>query len=249
MKTRGHILKGSSGFSLLEVMITLSILVTLIITVSELLRRTVDMKIALSEKDGVTQKLNRIMEKITYDISHAYLLSSKDHTLTGGKKNTIFKIEKADKGDTLSMTYTGHKPIKSNSPESSLSYVVYELAESKKHPGRKNLYRGEFPRIPEDFKENPKMELFAENVSKLILEAWNGDDWTKDGWDSTKSDMENLLPHMVRIRVAVWSEEASEGESSEDIDDAPLDQYATIVYLPNALDFNEIKERTSSFRL
>ena len=62
-----------AGFSLLEVMITLGILVTMIFIVSQLLRSSFDMKMNIKEKDAVTAKLNNVMSRITYDLSHAFL--------------------------------------------------------------------------------------------------------------------------------------------------------------------------------
>ena len=146
------------------------------------------------------------------------------------------------------MTYFAHKALKKNAKESDISYVVYELRKSEKYPGRSNLYRGSFPRVPEDFKEKPTMFLFADNIESISYEAWNGDDWARDGWDSTNSTTKDILPKMVRIRIRAWSE--SPITASEDSDDnAPLDQLATLVYLSHAIDFNELKQRNSSFRL
>ena len=237
-----------TGFTLLEVMITLTILVTMIYTISQLLRSSVDMRLALSQKDKITVKANRILNKLSYDISHSFLLSNLDSLRTAGKGRTIFHIEKSVEGDSLRMTYQGHKPIRANSKESNLSYVVYRLKEAKKYPGRTHLYRGEFPRIPEDFKEDPPMRIFTNNVKSIKLEAWNGDDWVRDSWDSTSGDTKNKLPHMVRIEIILWSETPIEGVKEDESNQA-LDKYSTIVYLPNALDIDEVKERVNSLKL
>ena len=237
-----------NGFTLLEVMITLTILVTMIYTISQLLRSSVDMRMALSQKDKVTVKANRILNKLSYDLSHAFLVSSQDTLRAGGQNRTLFNIEKSVEGESLRMTYQGHSPIKENSKESNLSFVVYKVLESKKFPGRTHLYRGESPRVPEDFKEDPPLRIFANNVKSIKLEYWNGSDWSRDKWDSANGDTKNKLPHMVRIEIILWSEEAIEGVK-EDSGNEALDKYTTIVYLPNALDFEELKERTSSFKI
>ena len=236
-------LKNNRGFTLLEVIITITLLSTIVLTVSQLLRYSIDMRQSLSTKDKATQKLNRILTKLSSDLSHAFIISTKNLGRVKVNKNrTLFEIIKSEKGDSLRMTYMGHQAKTANSKEADTSFVVYELRESKKNPNQKNLYRGEFPRIPESFKENPTMTLFANNVQSFHLEAWNGDDWMKEGWDSTKGDTKNKLPYLIRIVVKVLLEENVERESSR-----PVVEYSSvIVYMPNALNYNELKDRTSS---
>ena len=110
------------------------------------------------------------------------------------------------------------------------------------------MYRGGFLRVPEDFQENPTMSLFASNVKSIKVTPWNGDDWVKDGWDSTKSDTNNRIPQIVKVDVVLWSNDPTDEDASFD-ENEPTDRYSTIVYLPYALDFGEIKDRLSSFRL
>ncbi len=124
--------------------------------------------------------------------------------------------------------------------------MKYEVRESKKEPGRKNLYRGESARVPKDFKESGPMALLAQDIAEIHFEPWNGDGWSKDKWDSTNGDTRDALPQMVRISVLAW-EETPEERLGKDI--KPTVQYNTVVYLPYALDINEMKQRTTSFNL
>lgn len=238
------------GFTLLEVLITLSILVGMVFAVSQMMKASLDLRFALSQNSLITHRLSVIMNSLSHDLSHAFLVSSKNSVRTGGKKRTLFRIEKpAGSSDILSMTYMGHQAIRENAKESDMSYVVYEVKDSKTNPSRKNLYRGEFPRVPDNFKEQPPMHLLVENVHSIKLEAWNGDGWSADKWDSSSGDSENRLPHMVRVTIKVWSQDPMEaGEKSTDSDD-DFAQLGSIVYLPYALDFNEVKDRVSTYKL
>ncbi|MBP6218110.1 MAG: prepilin-type N-terminal cleavage/methylation domain-containing protein [Oligoflexales bacterium] len=241
--------KHHSGFTLLEVLVTLSILMSIVFAVSQVLKNSFDIRLALSRDSQVTRRLNVVLQSLNRDLSHAFLLSNKDSIRTGGRKRTIFQIEQQGESSILSMTYMGHKSLKADSKESDLSYVVYEVKESKKNPSRKNLYRGETPRVPENFKEKPQMQLLAEDIASVKLEYWNGDDWATDRWDSTQGDTANKLPHMVRITVRVWTQEALDREGSSGDKDDNMDQFSTAVYLPYALDFPELKQKSTSFRL
>ena len=244
-----------SGFSLLEVVITLAILVTMIYAVSMLMRASFDVRRELSQEAKVTHRLNVALQRIAYDLAHTFVIDSRvaaRNNLTQSGRRTVFKVERGEKGDKLAMTYMGHRPRHAHSKESDVSYVVYEVRSSKNsdHPGRTHLYRGEYPRIPDDVRrvEDPKMQPFVEHISSITFDLWNGDDWVKGRWDTTRSETNNHLPHMVRVTIKAWLDEPIEGVGSDSSQD-PMAQFATVVYLPMSLDFNEIKSRTSSFNL
>ena len=233
--------------TLLEVMIALAILATLVISITQILRYNIDIRLALSDQAKVTQRLNRIMTTLSADLSHAFLISTKDVDRTLGKRRTIFKIVKQSDTDKLMMTYANHNPKEINAKESSLSYVVYEVKESKEFPRRKDLYRGEYPRVPSRFKSEPEMNLIAKDIKSIKFFPWKGDDWKKDGWDSSRSDVKDLLPHLVQIQVESWKNDAVEGQDEED--DKNTIMFATTVSLVYALDFKELRDRFSSFRM
>lgn len=241
------------GFSLIEVMITLGILVAMVSSISILMRTSIDLKLSLSQKSKVTNRLASAMQTIASDISHAFIIDTKNTVRSDNSRRTAFKIEKGLKSDKLMMTYMNHKQVGTDAKESDISYVVYEVksSENKKFSSRTHLYRGEYPRPPDSARkvDDPKMEIFAEQIKSLTIEPWNGEDWHKDQWDSTSRDTNNFLPHMVKITLKGWAEEPIEGETGVDEDDKNLTEISTVVYLPMALDFNELKARNSSFNL
>lgn len=237
--------RSQAAFTLIEVMITLSILMTMVFAVSQLIKASFDMKRALSQKSRVTQRLDVAMNTIVRDLSGAFIVNSKDSVRDSGKKRTIFRITKGD-SDAISFTYVGHRAINENMKESDISYVTYEVKESKAEPGRKSLYRGETPRVPKDFNEPPRMFLLAEDIASVQFEAWNGDSFSKERWDSTMSDTKDHLPHMVRVSLQSW-EESQEERLGKDV--KPSVQYTTVVFLPYALEFKEIKSPTASYSL
>lgn len=241
------------GFTLLEVVITLTILVTMVYAVSQLMRASFDVRLSLSQEATVTHRLNVAMQRLAYDISHAFIVDSRITARNDITRRTAFRIEKGTKGDKLLMTFLGHRQIQANSKEGDISYVVYEVKAPTdgKFPGRTHLYRGEYPRPPENAKkiEDPEMELFVPHIESIKIEPWQGDDWYKDQWDSTSRETNNFLPHMVRITVRAWVDEPVEGATSSDEDNQAITQLSTVVYVPMALDYNELKSRSSSFDL
>jgi len=235
-----------SAFTLLEILITLSILVFIVMSVSQVIRNGFDAKDALSQKAKITHRYDVVMNALDRDLSGAFIVSSKDTTRDANHKRTLFKINKTSESDSIAFTYIGHSAIRENAKESDVSYVMYEVRESKTEPGRKHLYRGEAPRVPKDFKDPIPMELLAEDIAAVRFDAWQGDGYSKDKWDSTNSDTRDLMPHLVRVTVLAW-EQPHEDRLGKDV--KPNIQYTTVMYLPLALDFNELKSRSTDFAL
>ncbi len=241
--------KKDAGFTLIEVVITISILAGMVLIISQMLRGSFDMRQSLSQKNQVTGRINRAMLQMNHDLTHVFIIDDRMPLRSDQiHKRTLFRVEKSLGMSTLSFTYMGHRAHNQNAAESNLSYVVYQIQPSKKIPGRSHLFRGEYPRVPESFKEKPPMEPFVEYIKSMSIEMWDGEKWQKDGWDSTRSDTNNRLPHMVRITLQAWNQEPVEGVTPDESQES-LTQYSTIVYVVGAISFNELKQRTSSFEL
>ena len=239
--------RGSApGFTLIEVVISIAILMALTIAVAQMMRSGFDIKAGLSERARVVHRLSTAMGKMADDVQHAFLVSAKDQVRNGIDRNmkTMFKLEKSGTGgDKLSLTTTTHKPNKAGAYESEFTFVVYELKDSKEQPGRKDLFRAETPAVPLDLKEAPSERLLARNIKSLTVECWNGDTWSKDRWDTGSSDTRNILPHMVKITIEAWDHEHPQGDtSSDESTDGATDKLSTVVLLANAQDFPEMKE-------
>lgn len=230
---------------------SIALLLTIVTSVTAALKNSIDVRLSLRTRNKITQKMDVVMHRLNRDLSHAFLLDSRDHR-SDNRKRTLFRIRRLGDSDRLEMTYQAHEPSSPGAKESDISFVVYQLEEWERFSGRKSLLRGELKRIPSieyRFNDDPPLKTFATNIKSLRLEPWNGDRWVKSGWDSTKSDTENRLPHMVRVVLTCWDDDPEFLGFAEDPDTLPLVEYSTVVYLGNALDFNEVKSKLSTFRL
>ncbi|MCY4443935.1 MAG: prepilin-type N-terminal cleavage/methylation domain-containing protein [Proteobacteria bacterium] len=250
--------KHFKGFTLLEVMITISLLAVMVLAVSELLKGSIDMRIALSEKEQVTSRLNVTLDMIKQDIEHAYLLSvNKDKELVrNGQNHTYFKIETFASKTTISFTTLHPRSMPSNTSSGELAKVMYEIKESKRHSPRMALWRGS---MPVNIDKDVNTELISEGIRSLSVELWNGSAWLNN-WDSTKSEFRDALPRLVRITLKAYLRNPEYGAGTEDVmQDSlmmPTDDHSvshqgerrTIVYLPWAKRFPEIKDKTKTLR-
>jgi len=239
-----------SGFSLLEVVITIAILMTLTVGVASMLKAGFEVREGLGERAKTLHRLSVAVSKLSDDLQHAFLVSQKDQIRGGIDRNmkTVFRLEKS-LGDKLSMTTMTHRALQISAYESEFTFVVYQLKESKDAPGRKDLCRAETPVIPLDLKEEPPTTLLAHGIKTFTLEAWTGDRWSKDAWDSARSETRNIMPKMVRVTIEAYLHDRAGAQGSDvaGLDEAVL-TINTVVYLNGATDFVEMKEPDKSMR-
>lgn len=234
--------RANQAFTLLEVLITLSILVTLIYTVAIVLRNGFDVRNYLGREAEVTQKMNLALESLSRDLSAAFIIKSTS-LRTARKERTRFVITKGAYSDSLAMTYNAHQSVRAGAKESDISFVRYEVKEDSN--GHKHLYRGETPRVPDNFDAEIPMEIVVRDIASLTLEAWTGDDWSRSRWDSSRGTTKDKLPKLVRVTVKAWEDDPEDRGD----DPAPNVIFATAVYLPYSLDYPELKDRTRSFKI
>jgi len=238
-----------SGFTLLEVAITIGILMTLTLAVTELLSANLEIRGRVSQSGKVSHRLSSAMERLSYDVSHAFVLTKTEETYRkSDRRPTLFSFDTRGNSSELKMTTTGHRPLIANAKESDLTYIVYRVEEDPEFPGFSNLYRGELPFIPKSLKEDPPMRIVARFVKALRIEAWRGDRWVKDRWDTTRSDTKSQLPQLIKMEVDGWLVQPLDAEDAQatDVEKAPVETYSTVVHVPAGSGFVEDKSAAST---
>lgn len=240
-----------NGFSLIEVVITIGILMSLTLAVASMLRSGFDVKAGLAQKAKVSHRLSVAMQKISDDVQHTFFVSTKSsfQNPIERKMKSIFKIDKnGSKGDRLNLTTKTHRAIVRGKFESDLTYVVYEIKESKDVPGRSHLFRGEFPYIPADLRDDPPFRVLAKHIKTVTFEAWNGEKWSNDYWDTGRGDTRNLLPKMVKVTLEAWAEEREPDDGKDETYDQTVETLSTVIFLNDSLDYADLKTPVKSIR-
>ncbi len=240
-----------AGFTLIEVVITVAILMSLTIAIASMLKSGFEVKAGLSEKAAMLHRLSVAMDKIAKDIQFTFYVSLKDADKNGidRKMKTVFKIDKGSPGDKLTLTTKTHQAIRAGAAESEFTFVIYDLRDSKDQPGRKDLYRAETPAIPLDLKDEPPMRLLAKNIKTVTYEYWKGDDWVKgDYWDTGRGETRNLLPKLVRITIEAFLHDAKEGDVKDESTDGVTGKLSTVVYVEESGPYAELKTQNQSVK-
>ncbi len=249
-QTAGPFARGVAAFTLLEVVITIGILVVLAVAVTELLKANIDIRFALGNESMVTHRVGQAMSRVSRDVQHAFLISKRD-TLRKTKSrfgDTIFQMEQRGDSSELRLTTMSHEPMVANAAESDLTFVVYQVKPDKQKPGVMHLYRGATKFVPETFRDDPPMRLLARNVKSFRVEGWRGDSWVKDRWDTERSEWRDRLPRLVKIHLETYIEDVSNEDyiSDRDLSEEPTLEVGTVLSLPYAIGFEELRPSTAS---
>lgn len=247
-------LESEQGFTLLEVILSIAILMTLVIGFSQMMQSTVRIKSALSQDHLATHRMANAMNLIATDLQHAFIYSSKDRASFGISRRTksIFRIETTSISDKVIMSTMDHQPIIANSKESDSTIVVYEVREEQGVEAKKGLFRGEANMISEDLKEEPPMRLLVSGVKGIKLSVWDGEKFVNDRWDSARGEWRDKLPRMIRIELEGYEREQEDdgggGNKLSTTDQQPTLKYSTVVYLPYAASIPEVKSKPASIK-
>lgn len=232
----------TNGFTLLEVILSLAILASMTGAVSMLLKNSTTLKESISESGNVNHRLQFAISKIADDLAHAFMVKKTDFDR---RTKAIFKIDKSNYGDKLSLTTFTHRPRRRHSKESDLTYVVYEVRKDDEANGMTHLYRGEAKRVPENFRQQLEMVVLARAIKSLKFTPWDGARWIDDRWNSNRSVYRHRIPHMVRVELEAFEVEERERGDSEEGSSVAV---KTIVFNHFATNFSQPKSVTGPVR-
>jgi hypothetical protein len=238
-----------SGMTLLEILISIALLLVMTVATSSLLRNGIDMRMELSQRSKVNHRLAVIMQHITNDLQHAFLLNLKrmeylDYITTRSTKS-LFMVKPWDNNSELSLTTLTHKPMIASAHESDQTFVVYRIEKDKDNQ-RPHLMRGETRLIPSNFEEDVPMVVLSRNIKALRIKPWNGTKWD-DEWNTTKSDWRDALPRMVQVEVDAYSNEL-ENDTDQYGENDQVTTLRTVVDIPRAIEMKEVKDPTKTLK-
>ncbi len=215
-----------------------------------MMRGGFDLKEALSQKGKVLHRINISMSKISADLQHSFIISTNDQTRNGIGRRTkgVFKIRRGSSGSRLVMTTRTNIPMKTGTNQTDMTYVIYELRDSKAASGRKNLVRMDAKMLLEDMRDDPAAVILARNVKEFKVKWWRGDKWEDSTFDSTERDTRNLMPHMVQITLEAWAEDRVDDDGKDESIDEFTEKIETVVYIPAATQFKELAEQFKTIK-
>ncbi|MCD6498127.1 MAG: prepilin-type N-terminal cleavage/methylation domain-containing protein [Deltaproteobacteria bacterium] len=211
MGDRLHIPKSrdvEAGFSLLEVLISVSILGMMSAILYGAFKETLDTQVKVSRSQDRWHVLRIGMARMCRELSMAFV--SMDENMAAVNRRTYFVSKRSLDGDSLRFTAFAHRRIVADAHESDESAIFYYLAPDPDEPRKTDLMRRETRRLGDVPFEDLTGEsyIMIPDVEGVHFEFYDPvkDDWTEE-WDTTSLDGQpNRLPPRVRIYLTVQDE-------------------------------------------
>jgi general secretion pathway protein J len=195
------------GMTLIEIMISLSVLSMIVVSVWSSFRGTLDGMAATETVQLRYSIVRNGLVRMQSEIEMAYL--SFNRPLDDVRHYTLFDIADSGKQDDLTFSSFAHLRVRKDANESDETVLQYFVEKDPEDPQRMHLYRRESRRLTGDradqLDEYFPAYVLIEDVVEFNVEAWDDRqrEWL-DAWRTTKNDMQpDRLPARVRINVKV----------------------------------------------
>ncbi|GEM_PF-2033383 len=238
------------GFSLIEVLIAITLVAVISIMIWQSMGTTVRSKERTEHRDRVFRTASMAIEKISQDLSMAVMFSNVELlgvSVSGEQQSKVVFIG-TNQGDQDRIIFDSFSHVRylKDSKESDLAEITYWLEPDTERSGQYLLKKREVspptaqPERPVESHGKKKIEkgenvmTLLEGVLELNFRYYNPQkaDYVDD-WDSTKADFVGRLPKAVEISLKVQDPE------DEDHEEEPV-KFETQVFIelsPGPSDF------------
>jgi len=190
------------GFTLAEVMISLSILALIGTLTYGVFNRTLA---ARQQAAAITEHYHMVrqaMQRMSREISMAFITPYRD--CEDPRTDTLFVGDRSGRSHRLDFTSFGHFKTRADANESDQNEISYYVDQDPDDNKTKALIRRSSPRIDDEPDEGGIEQVLARNVEGFELEFYDDDDdrWV-DEWDSKNLEQRNRLPLFVKLTLNV----------------------------------------------
>ncbi len=208
--------RGQEGFTLLEAIVAISILVGITAALFIIFNNSARLQEAVKKESEYTAMGRIAMGRIEREVSLAFLSSARAARPGGSGDNadetftTIFVGEDADPMDKLNFTTKSHHKLYKDAKECSLTEIGY-YEESDEESRYYALMHREEDRIDGEATEGGEVMILARSVKELNFRYFDAEknEWL-DEWDTAGQDQLNRLPRAVEVTLIIADEEGDE---------------------------------------
>jgi len=208
--------RSQRGFTLIEVMIALTIMVVMVTALYQAMATSFETKDIVTKMNDRFHEGRQVTGKIARELRMAFLRAEVPEQFREEKPTVLtrFKGER----DEIYFASTAHLRLRAGARESDQSEIAYYLGSSRRDsPYRgKTLFRRESRRIDGRPDRGGYIWPVVDGVKEFRLEYWDdtkeigGDAWQRN-WESHENEAEPLLPARVRITLVLESPRGTKG--------------------------------------
>lgn len=208
--------KSENGFTLIEIILAISILATIGVLTINILSTQIDTREKVTAQNTAQHSINMAMERIYSDIQSAYISNPND-LVSLNLSNRPISPQFSFKSENLIMSVQNYKSLISNSNQSNFAFVRYYIRPDPKETKRMQLIRVVDTDMVEKIENTGVgfLEVLVPDLKDFSVSFWNGSEYQKE-WDSTANDTQGKLPKLVKIHLESYFRQTnSEKQLSE----------------------------------
>ena len=200
------------GFTLIEVMVAVSILAIVTVLTWASFQQTFATKSAIEAQAGRYRTVRLALERMAHELSMVYV--SQDEDTSQPERRTRLVGKHHNDIDEVLFSYFGHQRLYQDANEADTALVYYYAGRDRDDSRKQNLMRRETRRLSYlKIDEQPgEADIVCDDVIKLKLDYWDQRDkvW-RDEWVTTALDGQpDRLPSKIRITLTVHDERGKE---------------------------------------
>jgi type II secretion system protein J len=195
-----HSARSAPGFTLIEVMIAVTILAGMALAMFGATTQILNTKDRVEERDESNHSVSFAMNRMAEDLNSAYIVKSADMLGTKFEGEVAFK----GKEDRLDFVNFNHLRFIQGAQESDSMEVGYYLAPDPDDPDLRILMRRESANVDKDPETGGQAFPLLSGVKNMRFQYLPSDsDEFKAVWDTTSIEAGGKLPRAVKVELEV----------------------------------------------
>jgi len=197
--------KDMKGFTLLEVLVSMAILVIIMAALYSAYTTNVE-AIQIARQNGEVHQMARIvLDRMTKDLQSALIqLSVPSDKIRLGLVGEDREVD-GRRADRMDFTTVTHLPLTEKGPASDLCEIGY-LIEEDSEDKILVLFRRDDPSVDEDFTKGGSLQEMARNVLEFNLTYQDSRGEDSDKWNTLEGMPASGLPVLIKVRLVLKDE-------------------------------------------
>lgn len=191
--------RARSGFTLIEVIVALAIMVVIGVLAFSTLAGAVEMRETLEQTDKTARSARIALDRLSRELQLSFLSAN----FNPNTYQTVFVGRREGSDSVLWFASTAHRRAYHNSRESDQAEITVWTDSEEEGEGMVLFHRetGRIDQLPD---EGGAIMPLARNVTQFQLAFLDNRtaEWVEE-WDSTGADTPNMLPRAVQILLAI----------------------------------------------
>jgi prepilin-type N-terminal cleavage/methylation domain-containing protein len=226
--------KKQLGFTLIEIILALSILSSIGFLTIHVLSQQIDIRKKITDQNTAQRSLNVSLQLISHDLQGAYLFDPNNQAILNLSARQVIPQFYFQSGN-LVFSIRSFYSYKENAPESDLAVVRYFVRPDPKDARKNQLVRVVDTQMAQNIENSNVgfLSVFVQNLKEFSVTFWNGTEFVQQ-WDSRANQTQNKLPKLVKIYLSKYIQE-DENASVLQTAQKPFLEFQTVVFMMGSL--------------